>query len=384
MIYLDHNATTPLLPQALAAMQEFLGQAYGNPSSVHGAGRLARTAIDSARAQVAALVGAQASQVLFTSGGTEANTLAIKGLAGENFPVLVAATEHASLLDTAGQLRRQGLPVRELQVASDGMIEPAAYARALADAPRGLVSIMWANNETGVIQDIKALAAQAAAAGWLFHTDAVQAAGKRPIRFADSGAQMLSLSAHKIYGPKGVGALILDRRVALEPVQPGGGQERGLRGGTENVAGIVGFGVAAELALQRLTVRARRTEQLRELLEDSLKSLENIEIIGTSAPRVGNTSLISLRGFASETLLMALDRRGIAVSSGSACHSGNGQPSHVLTAMGVPETSARGAIRVSFGEDNSEADVGALVEALRALIAEHDAARSSSLFGEVG
>ncbi|HXG27849.1 MAG TPA: cysteine desulfurase family protein, partial [Nevskiales bacterium] len=337
-VYFDHNATAPLDPRVLEAMLPYLADAaYGNPSSVHRYGRAARQALDTARAQVAALVGAEASQLTFTSGGTEANNLALKGYAARHpgRRMLVSAIEHACIVEPAQALARQGVSVEWIPVDARGQVDLAALETLLARGNVGLVAVMYANNETGVVQDIPALAARVRAAGGVLHCDAVQAAGKLPLDFRACGAHSLTLSAHKIYGPRGVGALLLDKTLELEPLLHGGGQEKGLRGGTENLAAIVGFGKAAELAATELAQRAAHTRALRERLEAGLRALPGVVIFGDGAERLPNTVQFGTPGFESETLLMALDRKGIAVSSGSACHSGKTEPSHVLLAMGV-------------------------------------------------
>ncbi len=368
MIYLDHNATTPVRDEVVEAMLPWLGRHYGNPSSVHRAGRLARQAVDEARAAVAALLGAQPAEVIFTSGGTEADNLALQAVQGRDPQILYGSTEHAAVLESVTARARQGVGCVELPVDGQGQIAEQALAeRLVANRPQ-LVSVMWANNESGVIQNVVALGDCAHRHGALMHTDAVQAAGKLEIDFAGLPVDLLSVSAHKINGPKGVGALLARRSVALTPMQHGGGQEGGRRPGTENLAGIVGFGVAARLAAEEFEARRARALQLRGHLEAGLADLPAVHIVGQQAARVSNTTLITVAGFHSEALLMALDRRGIAVASGSACHAGSGRPSHVLLAMGYPEEQAHAAIRISFGEGNTLAEVDAFLASLRDLI----------------
>ncbi|MBL6751303.1 MAG: cysteine desulfurase [Nevskia sp.] len=358
-IYFDHNATTPLEPRVLEAMQPYLTGPYGNPSSVHRYGRAARDAVEAARAQVAALAGAQAGEVVWTSGGTESNNLALKGAtaAAAATRVLYGATEHPSVLESAESLAARGWQVETIAVGADGLVDWPAFAAQLARAPLCIAALMAANNETGVIQDVARAGALVHGAGALLLSDAVQAAGKIPLDFAASGADLMSLSAHKLYGPKGVGALLVKAGVELVPLLHGGGQEHGLRGGTENVAAIVGFGAAAELAQQELEARAETLLALRRRLEAGLAALPGAAIFARDAARLPNTVQFGLRGWEGEALLMALDRRGIAVSSGSACSSGKGQPSHVLLGMGLPRDVAFGAIRVSLGKDNTAAEV---------------------------
>jgi cysteine desulfurase len=369
MIYLDHNATTPMDPQVLDAMLPYFSEAYGNPSSVHRQGRVARAAVDQAREQVAALVGAHPSQVIFTSGGTEANNVALSGVAGMHGPahLAVGSIEHASLLEPARALERNGWRLDLIPCDQQGRIDVGAAADLLHDDTR-LLSVMWANNETGSVQDIPALAAAARERGVLFHTDAVQAAGKLPIHFADSQVHMMSLSAHKIYGPKGIGALVVDKSIELRPLLYGGGQEKGLRGGTENVPAIVGFGAAAELAAERLSADAAGQARLRDHLQTALACIDQVVLFATDARRLPNTLQFALRGIDGETLLMALDRKGMAVSSGSACASGSTEPSHVLRAMGVEHDLARGAVRVSLGRATTEEMIDEFLKALKDII----------------
>ena len=364
--YFDHNATTPLDDRVLEAMLPYMRESFGNPSSLHSFGRLARTALDQAREQVAALVGAHPSQILFTSGGTEANNTALKGIAGLHHggTLLVSAVEHASLLAPATALTRHGWTQERLAVDGDGRVTPQMLQAHLTPETR-LVSVMAANNETGVLQDIPALAAVAAEHGVPLHTDAVQLAGKGVVNFAASGAALMSLSAHKLYGPKGVGALVVERRIELEPLLHGGGQEQGRRGGTENLAGIVGFGRAAELAALELETRRTHLWDLRQRFEAQLaQQLPQAVVFGAAAERLPNTVFMALPGIDGQTLLMGLDQQGFALASGSACGSAENEPSHVLQAMGVAPELARGAIRVSFGKANDQQDVDALIGAL--------------------
>lgn len=364
MAYLDNNATTALDPRVLEAMMPYLTGPYGNPSSVHRFGKAARAAIDIARQQVASLVGAQASEVVFTSGGTEANNFAIKGVAqsSRGKQILYSAVEHPCVLEPAEQLERAGWPVTQLPVNDQGVVDLDVLRSLLAAAPTSLVSVMTANNENGAIQPIATIADILRDTDTLLHTDAVQAAGKLAIDFAD--VDMMSLSSHKIHGPKGAGALLLRKTVYLEPLLHGGGQEDGLRAGTENLASIVGFGAAAALAIAEREARSAHCLQLRQSFEEGLSQWGDIPVFSAGSERLPNTTQISVPGIDGETLLMLLDQRGVAVSSGSACHAGSGEPSHVLLAMGVDHYVARGAIRISFGKDNSQADVGACLRAI--------------------
>ncbi|HLW75277.1 MAG TPA: cysteine desulfurase family protein [Gammaproteobacteria bacterium] len=370
-IYLDHNATTPLDPRVLAAMQPWLAGTHGNPASVHRYGRAAHEALEAARRQVAALVNAKASQVVFTGGGTEADNLALKGVCNgaPRGRLLVGAVEHSAVLGPAEALAKQGWKVASIPVDGEGRYDLAALDDLLKANDVRLVSAMLANNETGVIQDIPAVAKRVQAAGALLHCDAVQAAGKLPLDFTALGADLMTLSAHKINGPRGVGALIMDRRVDLVPLVHGGGQEQGLRGGTEDLAGIVGFGRGAELAQAELPERVTHARKLRDAMEAEVKRLPGVRVFSAGAERLNNTLQFGIAGLDGEWLVMELDKRGIAVSSGSACHSGSGEPSHVLTAMGLEPAVAKGALRVSFGVGNTEADVAAAAAALRDIVA---------------
>lgn len=369
MIYFDHNATTPLDGRVLEAMLPYLKSCHGNPSSLHRPGRIARDAVETARAQVAALTGAAPTQVVFTSGGSEANNLAIKGLAWSLKPgrICIGATEHPSVAAPARFLRSQGWECRTLPVDAQGVIEDFALAET-AENPPDIVAVMLANNETGVVQDVARIAAVARNSGAWLHCDAVQAAGKTPLSFPQTGAHLMSLSGHKIYGPKGTGALIVDPSVPLTPLIHGGEQEKGLRGGTENVAAIVGFGKAAELAAAELEEHGRRLRRLRDILERGIETLPGTMVFAHAAERLPNTLQFAVAGYDGETLVMLLDRHGIAVSSGSACASGAREPSPVLLAMGVDPALATGAVRISLGKGNTEAEAEELLSSLGRIV----------------
>ncbi|WP_295681140.1 cysteine desulfurase family protein [uncultured Nevskia sp.] len=358
-IYLDYNATTPLDPRVLEAMLPYLSGPYGNASSVHRYGRAARDAIEAARVQVAALAGAEVSELTFTSGATESNNLALKGLTETAQPtrVLYGATEHPAVLEAAESLIGHGWGVETIAVDRAGIVDWSAFEAQLARGPLRLVALMLANNETGVIQDTARAAKLVHDAGALLHVDAVQAGGKLAFGFRESGADLMSLSAHKLYGPKGVGALLVKSHVELAIQLHGGGQERGLRGGTENLAAIVGFGVAAELAIAEREQRIAHWTVLKARLEAGLRAMRGITIFGDGSPRLSNTVQFGVDGWEGEALLMALDRKGIAVSSGSACASGTGEPSHVLIGMGWPRDVAFSAIRVSLGITSTETEI---------------------------
>ena len=369
-VYLDHNATAPLDERVLAAMLPWLSGTRGNPASVHRYGREALSALDRARAQVAALVNAKPSQVVFTGGGTEADNLALKGVCrGTLQALVVGAIEHAAVLGPAEALAKQGWRVDTLPVDGEGRYDLAALEKLLQKGSVRLVSAMLANNETGVIEDIAALSRLAHTHGALMHTDAVQAAGKMAVDFAALGADLMTLSAHKVNGPRGVGALIRERRVDLVPLVDGGGQEQGLRGGTENLAGIVGFGRAAELAKTELDQRMRHAIFLRERLEAGVRRLPGARIFSAGAERLCNTLQFGVAELAGEWMVMELDKRGFAVSSGSACHSKSGEPSHVLLALGLAPATALSAVRVSLGRGNTESEIDSLLAALADIVA---------------
>lgn len=349
-------------------MQPYLETFYGNPSGLYRLGRMCRSAIDTAREQVAALTGAEPDEVIFTSGGTESNNTALKGAPTAKGRTLLAtgATEHPSITEPAAYLARSGLEHTVIPVDSRGYPDTGFVERLDAQRLHG-VSLMLANNETGVIHPVAELTAIIRAKSAWFHCDAVQAVGKIPVDFKALGVHMMTLSSHKIYGPKGVGALIVSRGFPLEPLLHGGGQERNLRGGTECVAGIVGFGKAAELAKAELEARHAHTLALCERLEAGLKQLPGVRIFAEAAERLPNTVQFGLEAYDGETVVMTLDRKNFAVSSGSACASGAGEPSPVLTAMGIAPLAARSSVRVSFGRDNTPADVDALLTALENL-----------------
>lgn len=358
MIYLDYNATAPVWPEVVEVVAEAM-RLGGNPSSVHGVGRAARARVELARARVAGLAGCRARDVIFTSGGTEANNLALKG-AGRKV-LLVSATEHDSVLDVVREWQGD---YGVLAVDRNGVIDMNALRAALpVDARDVLVSVMLANNETGIIQPVAEVAALAHERGALVHCDAVQAAGKIGLDFRSLGIDMMTLSAHKIGGPQGVGALVLAPGLAISPLLRGGGQELGRRSGTENVPGIVGFGKAAELA-HGILARMPAIVALRDDLERRLTDLtDGLAVAGAGAPRVGNTSCIVMPGVAAETQIMAMDLAGICVSAGAACSSGKVRSSHVLTAMGLSEADAKSAIRVSLGWNTRGGDIDAFLDA---------------------
>jgi cysteine desulfurase len=366
--YLDYNATAPLRPEVREAMVGALAT-HGNPSSVHAEGRAARALIESARAKVARLAGAKPENVIFTSGGSEANSLALAAQTGEAWHCYISAVEHPSVL-AGGRFYRES--TSRIPVSADGVIDLDVLATELAKHHLGgwrpFVSLMAANNETGAIQPVAAAAEIVREAGGLLHTDAVQVAGRLPLDFSALGADMMTLSAHKIGGPKGVGALVLREGVPVEPLIKGGGQERLRRAGTENVAGIVGFGVAAELAAAEPD-KAAELAALRDELEERALAVEpDTVVVSGRVARLPNTSCIAVPGTKAETLVIGLDLAGVAVSVGSACSSGKVEASHVLSAMGLSHELAQGAIRVSLGFGTVSADIERFIVAWSELI----------------
>jgi cysteine desulfurase len=368
-VYFDHNATTPVDDRVFEAMVPFLRGRYGNASSRHEFGTLARRAVDIAREQVAALVNVQPSQVIFVSGGTEANNMFIKGAASYLKPaqVAVSAIEHPCVAKPAQELSRGGWKVRKLAVSGAGELDLADMDAALRQ-PTGLVSVMLANNETGVIQNVSAAGERARRVKAWMHTDAVQALGKIAVDFAALNVHAMTLSAHKIYGPKGAGALVVDKRLEVRPLIHGGGHEQGLRSGTENVPAVVGFGAACELAASRMSELSPRLEAMRARLERGLHGLGAV-IFGAGAPRIPNTSYFAFEGIAGETLVIELDKAGYAVAPGAACSSANPEPSATLLAMGVEAELARGAVRFSLGAANTAQQVDDFLKVLGSVVA---------------
>lgn len=373
-IYLDHSATTPVDPRVAVAMTRALTETYGNPSSVHGFGQQARAAVDRARREVAALIGAKQNEIVFTSGGTEANNLAIRGLCEISAPhgrhIITSAIEHPSVRGVCDSLERAGWKVTRLPVYENGIVRIDDLRTALR-SDTVLVSLMWANNEIGTIQPLRdagGLVRDKRANGqrhlW-FHTDAVQAAGRLPIDVEDVGCDLLSMSAHKLYAPKGVGALYVRRGVRLAVQNVGGHQERERRAGTENVAGIVAFGEAAKLAREEMPERVAHDSALRDAFEQRIRDqISDVVMNGDREHRLSHLSNISFRFIEGEGLLINLDLEGVAVSTGSACSSGTLEPSPVIRALGVDDEIARGSIRFSFGKGNTEADVDYTIEVL--------------------
>jgi len=365
-VYFDHNATTPLHEKVLEAMLPYMGSVCGNPSSLHRFGRLQRQAVEQAREQVAVLMGARTSQVIFTSGGTEANNLILKGLSTDPDVqrIAVSVIEHMSLLEPAAATT---CDVDYIAVNEQGLVTPELLKQAI-QKDTALVSVMAANNETGAIQDIEKLAETARETGAWFHSDASQIAGKQAFSFEQTGMHAMTLSSHKLYGPMGAGALIIDQQLPMHSLLQGGSQEKSLRAGTENVPAIVGFGMAAELAAQELVERVDHVSVLRDVLEKELMKFDVVKVFSQQVKRLPNTLQFGVQGFDGETLLMELDRRGFAVSSGSACTSGKTEPSHVLKAMAVPNELAVSAIRISLGRANTMAEVERFIEAMQQIL----------------
>lgn len=371
-IYLDHNATTPPAPDVVDAMSRALREEFGNASSIHAFGQRAKSAIDEARTEVARLIGAEPADVVFTCGGTESDNIALRGALEAAHParlrLVVSAVEHEAVLNTAKALGRRGRPVTILPVDKDGLVTAPALEGALA-ADVALVSIITANNETGVVQPVADLAALARRSGALCHTDAVQAAGKIPVDVGALGVDLLSVAAHKFGGPKGVGALWIRRGTPMGAVVTGGRQERNRRAGTENVPAIIGMGVAARLALSRLAAEAARTSALRDRLEGGiLETVPGTRVNGGGAARVPNTTNIAFDRVEAESLLIALDLEGIAVSTGSACSSGTLEPSHVLRAMGLPHGRVQSSIRFSLGATTTPEEIDRVLAVLPAVV----------------
>lgn len=372
-IYLDHNASTPLHPQALEAMLPYMRENYGNASSLHAEGRAARTAIDRARTQVAKLLGADDDEIYFTSGGTESNNLAIRGAVGladrKKCRLVTSSVEHHAVLRPMQHLAEQGFDLQILPVDKYGSVNPGDLQDSLAAGNSLLVSVIAASNEVGTIQPVQELGNICRQAGVLFHVDAVQAVGRIKIDLRSLPVDLLSISAHKIYGPKGIGALYVRRGLKLQPQLFGGSHERGFRAGTENVAGIVGLGAACELLRAESDRYNRQIRLLRDSLWEGLqKKLDGLRLNGHPENRLVNTLNVSFEGVEGEALLLNLDLKGIACSSGSACASGSLEPSHVLTAMGVLPELAQTSVRFSLGRDNTADQIERTVEVVARVV----------------
>ena len=371
-VYLDHNATSPPSPEVVEAVARALADEFGNASSIHSYGQRAKAALDDARTEVARLIGAEPGDLVFTGSGTEADNLALRGVADAQAPsrtrLIVTSVEHEAVINTARALGRRGTPVTILPVDADGVVRPSAFEEALGDDV-ALVSVMLANNETGAIQPVGRLASLARARRVVFHTDAVQAVGKIPVDVLALGVDLLSLSAHKFGGPKGAGALWIRRGTPLSGVMTGGRQERNRRAGTENVPAIVGLGIAARLSRTRLVEESARQAGLRDRLETGiLERVRGTAVNGAGASRVPNTTNVAFERVDAESLLMALDLEGIAVSTGAACSSGTLEPSHVLRAMGLPHGRVQSSLRFSVGVTTTREEVDRVLAVLPAIV----------------
>lgn len=371
-IYMDHSATTPVDAEVFNAMIPYYTDSFGNPSSVHAQGRLARRAVDKAREDVAALINASPREIVFTSGGTEADNQAIISYMASNTDqgnhIITSAIEHHAILDTCLYLKKQGYDLTILPVSPEGLVDPETL-RAAMQPTTSLVTIMHANNEVGTVQAVKELAAITHAGGAVFHTDAVQTAGKLPIDVKDMEIDMLSASSHKLYGPKGVGCLYVKKGIRLDTYLHGGGQERKMRSGTENVPGIAGFGKACELAQVNMTDRQSALIKLaRRLQEGILNTIPHSRLTGHPELRLPGSVSVCFDYVEGESILLMLDSYGIMASSGSACTSGSLDPSHVLLALGLPHETAHGSLRLTLGKDNNDADVDLVLEVLPKII----------------
>jgi cysteine desulfurase len=374
--YLDYAATTPVLDEVVDSMLPYLRGSFGNPSSVYAAGREAKKGLEEAREQVASAIGATPGEIVFTAGGTEADNLALKGAAfraramrSSGNHVITAAIEHHAVLHSAEWLEKQGFRVTFLPVDADGVVDLDALRSALS-SETVVVSIMLANNEVGTIQPLaEAIRLTRERSRALFHTDAVQALGKIPVDVEGLGVDLASFAAHKIGGPKGTGALYVRRKTQLEPILHGGGQERDLRSGTPNVAGIVGMGTGATIAAHEVLEEAVRLSGLRDRIQEGIQnSIEGVKLNGTGAPRVPGTLNVCIEGVEGESLLLMLDSKGVAASSGSACTSGSLEPSHVLMAMGIRPELAHGSLRLSLGRGSTLEDVDYVLEVLPPIV----------------
>ena len=371
-VYLDSNATTPLLPEVFEAMRPYYFEQFGNASSIHHHGQHARAAVERSRESVARLLGCRAAEVVFTSGGTEADNLAIFGLVKPDDHVITSQVEHHAVLNACKRLEARGSEVTYLRVDRQGLVDPEELRKAITPKTK-LISVMMANNETGVLQPVEEIGRMAAEADVYFHTDAVQAAGKVPIEVKKIGCDLLSISGHKFHGPQGMGAMYLRRGTLIEPLFFGGNHERQRRAGTENLPGIIGLGCAAEIAMRGFNDGSvQRIAELRDRLESTLLDEDKIDAAGVNsggARRVPNTSNIFFDHIEGEAMVIALDLKGLAVSTGAACSSGAIEPSHVLTAMGLPPERARASIRFSLGKQNTDEDVEFALSVIPATLA---------------
>lgn len=371
-IYLDYAATTPVHPDVLKAMLPYFTDVYGNPSSFHSMGQSAKAAVEKARESVADLIGAKSEEIVFTSGGTEADNYALQGVAlageGRGNHIITTAIEHHAVLETAQALAKQGLKVTVLPVDKYGMVDPADVKKAIKPETI-LISVMHANNEIGTIQPLAEIGKIARGAGILFHTDAVQTAGHIPTDVNELWVDLLSMSAHKLYGPKGIGALYIRNGIKVDTFVHGGGQEKGRRSGTENVPGIVGFGKAAEIAWQEMDSEAVRLAGLRDkFIAELQKRIDDIHLNGHPKKRLPNNVNISVSYVEGESIILSLDLQGIYVSTGSACSSGSMEASHVLLATGCPAELARGSLRITMGKWTMEQEIEKVLEVLPPIV----------------
>jgi cysteine desulfurase len=372
-IYLDYAATTPTNPEVLKAMMPYLSDIFGNPSSIHSFGQETRAAVDEAKDKIATLIGASSDEIVFTGGGTEADNFAIKGIAyaneGNGNHIITTSIEHHAVVEPCRFLQRRGFEVTYLPVDQYGLVDPQDVKNAIIDKTI-LISVMHANNEIGTIEPIAEIGRIAREAGIYFHTDAVQTVGRIPVNVDDLGIDLLAMSAHKLYGPKGVGALYIRKGTKLTPFMNGGEQEQGRRAGTENVPAIVGFGKATEIANQDMDMEGKRLISLRDTLINGLISqIEHIRLNGHPTRRLPNNVNVSVESVEGESMLLNLDLEGVAASSGSACSSGSLEPSYVLLAMGLSHELAHGSLRFSLGRESTEADISRVLVVLPRIIA---------------
>ena len=372
MIYMDHSATSPVDPEVFEAMKPYFVEEFGNASTLYSLGRDARKVMENARAQVASLIGAKTDEIIFTSGGTESDNIAIKGTAyklkNKGNHIITSTIEHPAVDETCKYLEKNGFEVTYLPVYEEGLIRISDLEEAITDKTI-LITIMHANNEIGTIQPIAEIGKIAREKKIYFHTDAVQTVGKIPVNVEDLNVDMLSLSAHKVYGPKGIGALYVKKRVRLEPILHGGGHEKGLRPGTENVSGIVGLGKACELAEKNLTENAKYITNLRDkLIDEVLDSVEKSYLNGHRTKRLPNNVNFRFTGIEGESLVLHLDSKGVAASTGSACSSKKLEPSHVLMAIGLEEVDAHGSLRLTLGKENTDEDVDHAIESIKEVV----------------
>ena len=379
-IYLDYAATTPVSEDVMRAMTPYFRETFGNPSSIHGTGREAHRAVDAARKRVAEAIGANPREIYFTSGGSESDNWALCGAAfaqrGRGNHIITTAVEHHAVLNTCRWLEKQGFRVTYLPVDGFGRVDPDQADKAMDDETV-LISVMTANNEIGTLEPIREIGEIARRKGVLFHTDAVQAVGAVPVNVRETGVDLLSLSAHKFYGPKGVGALYIREGVRIDSLIHGGEQEGGLRAGTENLSGIIGLGEAIRLAVERMPENARKTAALRDrLIRGIMERLDGVRLNGHPTERLPNNCSLSFRDIEGEALLLRLDLAGIAASSGSACASGSLEPSHVLTAIGLSPETARGSLRMTLGAGTTEEEIDEVIRVLPEIVEDLRSMRS--------